>query len=82
VQYQSVPQVLAQMKGCLASGYPFVYGFTVYESFESTQVAQTGLCRCPRRAKKCWEATRCWLWDMTTARSDLSCGTPGGPDGA
>ena len=30
------------MKGCLASGYPFVFGFTVYESFESDQVAQTG----------------------------------------
>jgi C1A family cysteine protease len=33
---------LNQMKGCLASGYPFAFGFTVYESFESQQVAQTG----------------------------------------
>ena len=30
------------MKGCLASGYPFVFGFTVYESFESQQVAHDG----------------------------------------
>src|SRR5258708_21896761 len=30
------------MKGCLFSGYPFVYGFTVYESFESEDVARTG----------------------------------------
>ena len=30
------------MKGCLASGYPFVFGFTVYESFESPEVARTG----------------------------------------
>ena len=30
------------MKGCLASGYPFVLGFTVYQSFESDTVAQTG----------------------------------------
>jgi C1A family cysteine protease len=30
------------MKGCLASGYPFVFGFTVYASFESASVAQTG----------------------------------------
>ena len=30
------------MKGCLASGYPFVFGFTVYESFESSEVARTG----------------------------------------
>lgn len=42
VQYQRVPQVLRQLKGCLASGYPFVFGFTVYESFESDEVAKTG----------------------------------------
>jgi C1A family cysteine protease len=30
------------MKGCLASGYPFVFGFTVYESFESAAVANSG----------------------------------------
>lgn len=40
--YQRVMQNLDQMRGCLASGYPFVFGFTVYESFESQQVAQTG----------------------------------------
>jgi len=42
VQYQRLSQILNQLKGCLASGYPFVFGFTVYESFESQQVAQTG----------------------------------------
>lgn len=42
LQYHRVAQVLNQLKGCLASGYPFVFGFTVYESFESNQVAQTG----------------------------------------
>jgi C1A family cysteine protease len=40
--YRSIAQNIDQMKGCLASGYPFVYGFTVYDSFESDQVAQTG----------------------------------------
>ena len=52
VQYQRVAQVLAQMKGCLASGYPFVYGFTVYASFESTQVAQTGIVPMPAAGEK------------------------------
>jgi C1A family cysteine protease len=52
VQYQSVAQVQAQMKGCLVSGYPFVYGFTVYESFESTQVAQTGVVPMPASGEK------------------------------
>jgi C1A family cysteine protease len=42
VQYQRVIRDLSQMKGCLASGYPFVFGFTVYQSFESKEVAQTG----------------------------------------
>ena len=42
VSYQSVVQNLNQMKGCLAAGYPFVFGFTVYESFESQEVARTG----------------------------------------
>jgi C1A family cysteine protease len=42
VQYLSVAQDLVQMKSCLASGFPFVFGFTVYESFESQEVAKTG----------------------------------------
>ncbi len=42
VSYQSLVQDLSQMKGCLASGYPFVFGFTVYQSFESPAVARTG----------------------------------------
>lgn len=33
---------LEDMKACLASGFPFVFGFAVYESFESQQVAKTG----------------------------------------
>lgn len=40
--YQRVPRTLTQMKGCLASGYPFVFGFSVYESFESDEVAKSG----------------------------------------
>ena len=42
VSYQSLVQDLNQMKGCLASGYPFIFGFTVYPSFESEAVARTG----------------------------------------
>jgi C1A family cysteine protease len=40
------------MKGCLASGYPFVYGFTVYESFESDEVAKTGAAPMPTAGEK------------------------------
>jgi len=42
VSYQTLVQDLSQMKGCLASGYPFVFGFSVYESFESPAVGRSG----------------------------------------
>jgi len=42
ILYQRVARNLNQMKGCLASGFPFVYGFTVYESFEDEAVSRTG----------------------------------------
>jgi C1A family cysteine protease len=48
VSYQRVARDLNQMKGCLAAGYPFVFGFTVYDSFESAEVAQSGHCPMPQ----------------------------------
>ncbi len=42
VRYQSLAGNLADTQSCLASGYPFIFGFTVYESFESPEVARTG----------------------------------------
>jgi C1A family cysteine protease len=40
------------MRACLAEGYPFVFGFTVYESFESQQVAKTGILSLPSPGEK------------------------------
>jgi C1A family cysteine protease len=48
VLYQRMTQTLNQLRGCLASGYPFVFGFTVYESFESAAVARTGHALLPK----------------------------------
>jgi C1A family cysteine protease len=42
ILYQRLRQAVDQLKGCLADGYPFVFGFSVYESFESADVANTG----------------------------------------
>ena len=39
---------LAETKACLAEGFPFVFGFTVYESFESATVAKTGIVNMPK----------------------------------
>ena len=40
--YHAVPLV-DDMKHCIASGYNLKYGFNVYESFESDQMAKTGI---------------------------------------
>lgn len=47
LSYQRLVQDGWQMKGCLASGFPFVFGFSVYESFESPAVARSGLVSMP-----------------------------------
>jgi len=39
--------VIDEMRACLADGFPFVFGFTVYESFESQDVASTGVVPMP-----------------------------------
>jgi len=52
VQYQRVSRTLNQMKGCLTSSYPFVFGFSVYQSFESDQVTKTGKVPMPNTKKE------------------------------
>lgn len=47
LSYRRVPRTETQMKACLAAGFPFVYGFSVYESFESVEVAKTGVVPMP-----------------------------------
>ena len=44
---------LDDMKDCLAAGYPFVFGFDVYESFESDAVAKTGIAEMPKEGEEC-----------------------------
>lgn len=43
---------LDEMRACLAEGYPFVFGFSVYESFESQQMAKSGILNLPRSGEK------------------------------
>lgn len=47
LHYMRVIQNLNHLKACLAAGYPFVFGFSVYESFETGSVAQTGIMSMP-----------------------------------
>jgi C1A family cysteine protease len=53
IGYQRILRALSQFKGVLASGYPFVFGFTVYASFESAAVAQTGKLNLPAPKEDC-----------------------------
>lgn len=53
--YEKIPQVLNSMLACLAGdpdkglpGRPFVFGFTVYESFMSDAVRRTGVVPMPK----------------------------------
>src|SRR3569833_1519688 len=52
ILYQRLIRNLNHMRGCLAAGYPFTVGFSVYESFESQQVAQTGNAPMPAAGEK------------------------------
>jgi C1A family cysteine protease len=42
VQYKRLTHKAEQLKGCLASGYPFVFGIKAHESLQGAEVARTG----------------------------------------
>jgi C1A family cysteine protease len=44
--------MLNLMKSCLADGYPFCFGFTVYSAFEGAEVANTGILKMPNLKKE------------------------------
>lgn len=52
VQYLSLNQDVVTMKSCLAAGFPFVFGFSVYDAFESDVVAQSGILNLPTPSEK------------------------------
>lgn len=41
-----------QLKGCIAQGFPFVFGFAVFNSFMSQTVAKTGVMPMPNLARE------------------------------
>ena len=52
LSYHRIIPNVDQFKGCLAAGFPFVFGFTVYSDFESPQVAQTGEAQLPTQGEQ------------------------------
>jgi C1A family cysteine protease len=52
-QYQSLNNGnLDELRSCLADGFPFIFGFTAYESLEGDVVAKTGLLPMPGPKEK------------------------------
>jgi C1A family cysteine protease len=51
VSYHRITTV-DEMRNCLAEGFPFVFGFTVYEAFESAAVARSGVLNMPGPKEK------------------------------
>ena len=51
--YARVGQDLNSIKACLAAGDPMVFGFTVYQSFETEEVANTGEMPMPSADDSC-----------------------------
>jgi C1A family cysteine protease len=52
ITYMRVAQDLKNLKACLSEGYPIVFGFNVFESFESPEVAKTGMVPMPLPKEK------------------------------
>ena len=52
IQYMSVPQTLLSIKTALAQGYPISFGISVYESFESQSVIDTGIVPMPNTSRE------------------------------
>ena len=68
VTYERVVQTEDQLRGCLASGFPFVFGFAVYEFFESKEMAKTGVLKMPEKDEKMLggHAVICISYDYST----------------
>ena len=53
LKYEQVPQVASALQAMLAQGFPVVFGFSVYESFESQEVASSGIVPLPGAKEEC-----------------------------
>jgi C1A family cysteine protease len=78
-------QSLQDMKACLASGYPFAFGFTVYDFFESDEMVRTGMLQMPTNDSQCLggHAVCCVGYDDTKKAAKIrnSWGPDWGPFG-
>ena len=81
VTYQRIDHTdLSLLKGRLASGLPIVFGFSVYESFESAEVARTGILKLPGKKEKMMGGHAVAAVGYNTAKKALLVRNSWGPD--
>lgn len=51
-EYQRLEQDLEQLRGCLADGHPFVFGFLIYQGFERLGVISSGRAAMPAAGER------------------------------
>jgi C1A family cysteine protease len=51
IAYQRLQHRLEELKACLADGFPFVFGLSVYSGFESAQITSRGVLNLPTKAE-------------------------------
>lgn len=81
VQYQRIDQTLDQLKSALISGFPIVFGFAVYSSFESASVEKTGIVPMPNVKSETLlggHSVICTSFDDSTQR--FGCANSWGPN--
>ena len=81
LRYLRLTQSLMQLKGCLAEGFPFVFGFSVFSNFDTPETRETGHLGMPRPIRSHPPVTRCSRSATTSKTSGSSCATPGAPIG-
>lgn len=52
IAYRRIVRDLAHLKGCLAEGYPFMVGLSVFEGFQSHHVKKTGRVQMPKHGER------------------------------
>jgi C1A family cysteine protease len=74
LQYSRIDNTnLQQMVNCLQSGFPIVFGFRVFDSFESDAVAKSGIVPMPAKGEKELGGHCVWMIDYDLDKKGFWC---------
>jgi C1A family cysteine protease len=52
VKYKPIPQIISHIKQSIINGFPVIFGFQVYSSFEGDQIASDGILHLPQPSEQ------------------------------